>query len=156
MSVIASAHYRLLPRQLLLDERGTAYLFIVVLKAPMFAVSFDESTGGETVTEVSYALWQGKISIPEEYWQMTVPDSKGREVPFSNVLYWFGDHLHVEILRDTSFEDYLQRVEATFAALTPAQLKWFGKPWRAQHFPKTVHPAPTLRPRRRQATRRKS
>jgi hypothetical protein len=155
MSVVASAHHSPLPRQLLFDERGTVYLFIVVLKAPMFAVSVDDSTGESVVTEVSYALWQGKIPIPEHYWQMRIPNSGGREVPFSDALYWFGDRVHVEVLRDTSFEDYLHTVEAAFVALTPAQLKWFGKPWKSEHFPKIVGRAPTLRPRRNRATGRK-
>jgi len=150
MSVLACVHYRLIPAHLLLDERGSVYLFVVVLKAPMFNFSLDSSTGEGIVKETPYAHWRGKFSMPDHYHQMQVLNPEGRRVPLANVMYWFGDKIHVEILRDTYFGEYLQIVEAGFNALTPNQLRLFGKPWRAEHFPKIVGPPPPIKPRRRQ------
>jgi hypothetical protein len=149
MSVVTSTHYRLLPNELLDDERGTAYFFTVVLRGSMFEAKYDETSKEIAVADTSYAVWSGKISIPERYWKMKVLDAKGDLVPFADAFYWFGSHLHVEFVRDTSLESYLDTIENAFRNLTPSQQRLFGKDWSDENFPKTVRPMPSLSGKRR-------
>jgi hypothetical protein len=142
MSVVTSAHYRLLPRELLMDERGTVYFFVVVLGAPMYGVHL---AGDETVVEeTDYAVKRTKIPIPEEYWPQQVTSATGGKVPFRDVMYWFGDTISVEFVHIATFRRYLQKIEQVFASLSPDQLALFGKPWRPEHFPKIVGNMPSF------------
>jgi len=145
MSVVSSAHYRLLPRGLLFDQRGTVYIFLVVLRGPMFAATFDESTGATVVMPTSYALWNGSIPIPQHYWEMTIPDQDGNDISFRDAIYWFGSDIYVELIQDSEFERYLKIVETAFASLAPENVKLFGKPWNDDNFPSIVGPPPQLK-----------
>ena len=41
MSTVNSVNYRLLPHELLFDQRGTIYFFITLIKGAMFDVSLE-------------------------------------------------------------------------------------------------------------------
>jgi hypothetical protein len=148
MSVVTSAHHRLLPNQLLDDERGMACFFTVVLRGAMFEAYYDEEQKEIAVSESDYAVWHGMIPVPEKYWKMKISDASGNAIPFADAFYWFGSSLHVEVVRDTSFVEYLEKIELAFTKLTPLQQTLFGKGWSDENFPKTVRPAPSLSPTR--------
>jgi hypothetical protein len=144
MSAVTSVHYDLLPTSLLFDERGTAYFFVVVIRGEMFAARFDEVANQTAVTETDYAVWHCLIPIPDKYRGLRVPNASGRPVDIAAALYWFGSHLHVEVVKDTAFGKYLDDIEAAFMRLTPDHLKLFGKGWSPENFPKAVGPYPQL------------
>jgi hypothetical protein len=148
MSAVTSTHYRLLPHSLLSDERGMACFFIVVLRGAMFEARYDEQQKEIAVTESDYAVWDGKISIPERYWKLKISDAEGGLVPFGDAYYWFGDSVHVEVLRDNTFASYLDQIESAFSAMSRDQRALFGKGWSKENFPKTVRRAPSLKGRR--------
>src|ERR1051326_576532 len=116
-SSINSIHHRILPDELLFDERGTIYFFLVVLRAEMFEAYFDGHAKELKVEHSKYARWTGKLSIPMSYYGMSVPDSEGGKVPFYNVLYWFGDSVTVEIISDSYLVKYLSEIERFFSML---------------------------------------
>lgn len=146
LSVTTSIHYRILPTSLMIDPRGTVYLFLVVLRGRMFDARYDEATNKMAVSESNYARWNEAISIPPSYRNMTVTDAEGRKVPFGNALYWFGSDLHVEVIKDDLFGTYLQEVESAFSNLEPDKYVTFGKPWTPENFPKAIGPRPSLAP----------
>lgn len=145
MSTVCSVHHRLLPwGGLLDDERGTVYLFIVVLRGQMYEARYDETGSEMCVSECDYVRWKGRLAIPREYYKLTVSDPDGKQVPFGDVMYWFGDRICVEFVRDTALPRYLARVEEAFRVLSPEDLTLLGKPWRPENFPRTVRPSPKL------------
>jgi hypothetical protein len=144
MSCVNSTHYRLLPSNLLFDARGTVYCFVVVLRGEMYSAHYSEAMQDMVVDGCDYAVWRGRIPIPNHYLSLNIPDVDGKPVPFGDALYWFGDHVQIEIVRDTAFGSHLEGIERAFQRLTPQEAELFGKPWTRENFPKAVGPAPTL------------
>lgn len=146
MSVITSVYHHILPNGLLFDERGTVYLFVVVLRGKMFDARFDEQTNSMIVEECEYACWWGKIPVPLGYYRLQIDDAVGNKVPFSDAMYWFGDQIWVEFVADSALAGYLKRVELAFQNLDMDSLSIMGKPWKDENFPKLVGKAPILKP----------
>jgi hypothetical protein len=142
MSSVTSLHYRILPGGLLHDRRGTVYFFLVVIRGRMYSARFNEELRKMDVVETDYAVWEGRIPIPDRYSGLDIPNATGGKVPFSDAFYWFGPHIHVEIVSDTAFAKHLVSIETAFQRLTPEQLGLFGKPWNRRNFPRTVEPPP--------------
>lgn len=146
LSVVTSIHHRILPNELLQDPRGKIVFFMVILRGGMYDARYSEANTKMIVNECDYARWRGLIPIPQRYYRMMIPDSNGQQIPFSNVLYWFGNELHVEFIKDTLFESYLIDLENSFNNINLDQYTVFGKSWTPENFPKTVGPKPSLKP----------
>jgi hypothetical protein len=144
LSTVTSIHHRILPDSLLFDERGTVYLFVVVLRGRMFEATFNENTNKMDVAECDYARWSGRYSVPSEYFGMEIRNAIGHKVDFSDVFYWFGEHVIVDFVRDTHWPNYLTTVHECFDKLKPDEYRIFGKPWTDENFPATVGPSPRL------------
>lgn len=146
MSVVTSIHHQLLPEMLLIDERGTIYFFVVLLKGRMFDTSYEPATATTSVRETDYVQWSGRYAVPEEYADREIQTHDGWTIPFWQAHYWFGARIRVELIRDTLFEEHLMHIDSVFSALPEASLAAFGKPWTSENFPKHVLPRPTLTP----------
>jgi hypothetical protein len=143
-SCINSIHHRILPHELLHDERGTVYFFLVVLRAEMFEATYDGKTKELKVDRCKYARWEGKLNIPKRYWGISVRSADGTSIPFHDVLYWFGDWIAVEFVSDSYLDRYLSDIERLFGMLGEDDLALFGKEWIPENFPKDVSDAPTF------------
>lgn len=65
MSTINSIHHRILPYELLVDQRGTLYFFLVVLRGNMFEATFNNKTRQLSIKPCQYARWHGKLNVPK-------------------------------------------------------------------------------------------
>ena len=145
MSTVNSVNYRLLPHELLFDQRGTIYFFITLIKGAMFDVSLEKGGSKTIVNNCEYAQWDCRLQIPDEYKHERVPDENNNMIPFLDVFYWFGEFLRVEIINITYFKKSLDILENSFNKLDGESLLLFGKEWSSENFPKTMGEMPKFR-----------
>jgi hypothetical protein len=115
----------------------------------MFEATFDDEANKLVVERCKYARWDGRLTIPKKYWDLSVPEENGDLIPFRNVLYWFGEWITVEFISDEYLPQYLRGLERVFGMLDEEELSAFGKEWSPDNFPKLVGPPPRISPERR-------
>lgn len=141
-STLTSVYHRLFPGSLLLDERGTVYLFITVFDGLLFESYYDANQDCDEIREIQYGQWDKRFPLKTDVHE--IRDASGRKVPLSSVLYYFSDWFRVEIMTWQHLPEYLVAIEPVFGGLSKAQLALVGLPWRDENFPRAVGPMPTF------------
>jgi hypothetical protein len=141
-SAVNSIYHRILPDSLLFDQRGTIYFFLTILKGQMFDASYEIGGAKTVVNNCKYAQWDCNIPIPDDYCEKEVFDEDKNKFPFSDVLYWFGESIRVEIISLDFFVQYLEMIEKAFEKLNASELMIFGKDWSSENFPRNLELPP--------------